>query len=86
MSYASLNQYVFSSFLNLSISLINLKLLGIEFHSISAATLNEQTVNVLHLVLGIGNLVVEPEQRPSGRLQMTIRSFKYSGASPLRHL
>ena len=63
--YACLNKYVLRCFLKISMSVRNLISSGMEFYSIGAATLYEYIGNVLHLVLGISNIVVLADLRPS---------------------
>ena len=48
----SLKRWVFSNFLNVSTDLTLLMWYGSEFHRVGAATLDEQSVKVLCLVLG----------------------------------
>ena len=60
---------------------------GKEFHRTGAATLNDLAPKVLHDVLGISNLCVVSDLRPGlVGLSLTIRSLRYCGPMPFRHL
>ena len=82
---------VFTMFLNVSTEFASLMYCGSEFHKVGAPTLNDQSSEVLHFVLGTLSCKYDSfdadEHRPGLVGWLYCRSsVRYAGPCPCRHL